>query len=178
MQPPSYQGMRSWGVFGGPLRQAIHRLKYQHDIGLGEILARPLITLLGNLDWEYDLVLPVPLGVARLRERGYNQAALLARPVALKLGARYQPEAIDRVKETRSQVGLNLTQRRENVKNAFRAQADWVTGKGILLIDDVTTSGSTLESCAAALCAAGAERVYGLTLARVDHRVQLNEGGI
>lgn len=156
------------------MHQAIHRMKYQHDVGLGEVLARPLTALLRKLDWEFDVVLPVPLGVARLRERGYNQAALLARPIALELGVRYLPRALDRVKETRSQVGLNYSQRRKNVQDAFRAQSGKVTGKGVLVIDDVTTSGSTLEACAAALRSAGAGRVYGLTLARADHRETVN----
>lgn len=178
VQPPHYRAIRSWGVFGGPLRQAIHRMKYQHDVGLGEVLARPLTSLLRKLDWEFDTVLPVPLGVARRRERGYNQAALLARPIALELGVSYLPRALDRVKETRSQVGLNLSQRRENVRDAFRAQSGKVTGKGILVIDDVTTSGSTLEACAVALSSAGAGRVYGLTLARADHRVGVSEYNI
>ena len=174
LHPPHYHALRSWGVFGGPLREAIHRMKYQHDVGLGEVFARHLISLLGDFGWDFDLVLPVPLGVARLKERGYNQAALLARPIALRLGIDYRPNAIDRVKETRSQVGLNLSQRRENVRNAFSARAEWVTGRGVLVVDDVTTSGSTLEACAEALSTAGAGRVYGLTLARTDPRISNN----
>ena len=164
--PPHYSAMRSWAVFDGPVRTALHRLKYNRDVALGEVLARPLIDQLNGLKWRVDLITPVPLGKTRRAQRGYNQAALLAWPLALGCGITYRPQALMKVRETRTQVGLTLTQRRENVAEAFRAKAAEVSGKRILVVDDVTTSGATMEACATALLSAGAERVYGLTLAR------------
>lgn len=166
--PPPYKALRSWAVFSGALRNALHRLKYQGDIALGEILARPLIEMLNSLNWELDMITPVPLGVARRKERGYNQAALLAIPLSLGCGKTYEPRALSKIRETSSQVGLTWVQRRENVIEAFRARTNYVNGKSVLVVDDVTTSGATLEACAHALIEAGARQVYCLTLARAE----------
>ncbi len=163
---PRYTALRSWAAFDGTVRNAVHQLKYRKDIGLGEVLAHPLVDLLQSVSWQIDLLAPVPLGLARLAERGYNQSSLLARPIALALNIPFRPRVLSRARETRTQVGLTAAERRINVLGAFVAQADWVMGRNILVIDDVTTSGSTLEACAEALFAAGARQVYGLTLAR------------
>lgn len=162
----SYTALRSWAVFGDQIRAAIHKLKYKRDVGLGEALSKPMIQALLRLDWHFDVILPVPLGLARLQERGYNQAALLARPIALFFQVPYQTRFLKRVRETRSQVGLSLSERIENVSGAFQAYPQAVAGKNMLVIDDVTTSGSTLDACAHALIESGANRVYGFTLAR------------
>jgi competence protein ComFC len=166
LSPPHYVALRSWALFGGSVRNALHRLKYRRDIGLGDALSHPLIDYVSQFDWPLNLIVPVPLGQKRMTERGYNQAALLARPLALALGISHQPGALWRARETRSQVGLSAALRKENVADAFRANARLVTGRSILVVDDVTTTGSTLDACAAALKAAGAHAVYGLTLAR------------
>ena len=165
-QPPSYEAVRSWAQFGGPVRNALHRLKYHRDIGMGDILAQYLVALMKSLDWRIDIITPVPLGVQRQRERGYNQAALLAQPLSLGLKVAYKPKAIYRSLETQSQVGLTLLQRRENVQGAFAAKGKEINGKNILVVDDVSTSGATLNACSDALLSAGANKVYGLTLAR------------
>lgn len=164
--PPHYTAVRSWAVFGGSIRLAIHLLKYKRNVGLGEALSRHLVHLLETLDWQVDLLAPIPLGVARLAERGYNQADLIARPLALGMGISYKPRAISKVRDTPSQVDLSAAQRRQNVAGAFQAHAKLVKERRILLIDDVMTSGATLDACAAALLEAGARQVYGLTLAR------------
>lgn len=164
--PPSYTALRSLAAFNGPLRQAMHRLKYARDIALGEALARPLLQMLQQLEWPIDLVTAVPIGVARRAERGYNQATLLAFPLALAGGVPFRPQALLKVRETRSQVGLNHAQRRENVSEAFQARSEIVAGRRVLVVDDVTTSGATIEACASALSKAGAPQVFGLTLAR------------
>jgi len=166
VSPPPYRAMRSWAAFNGPLREALHRLKYKGDVALGEVLARPLIRILHELDWPLDLVAAVPLGIARQAQRGYNQASLLAFPLSLGSRKKYSSKALAKVRETRSQVGLTAAQRRENVAQAFRAEEKLVYGKRVLIVDDVTTSGATLEACAAALLQAGADQVYALTLAR------------
>ncbi len=164
--PPPLKALRSWAAFGGPLREALHRLKYEGDVALGEVLARPLIKIVLESDWRIDLVTAVPMGIARRAQRGYNQASLLAFPLALGCGKLFRPGALEKVRETRSQVGLTAAERRENVARAFRAEARVVREKQVLVVDDVTTSGATLMSCANALIEAGASQVYGLTLAR------------
>jgi competence protein ComFC len=163
--PPGFTAMRSWAYFAGPLRNAMHRLKYKGDIALGDALAQPLIRLLATTDWNIDLVTAVPLGVARQAERGYNQAALLAKPIAISRGAPLRLKALRKLRETRSQVGLSVLERRQNVENAFQADPGSVQGKRILLIDDVTTSGATVKACTKALNQVGARQVFVLTLA-------------
>lgn len=167
--PPSYTSLRSWAIFSGPLRNAIHRLKYKGDIALGEILARPLIEIVYSLSSEIDAVVPVPIGIARKTERGYNQAAILGFPIALGCGIPFRPGWLVKIRETRSQVGLTHSERQENLREAFRANAESVIGKRILIVDDVVTSGATMKACSAALLEGGAAEIYGLSLARSGH---------
>jgi ComF family protein len=169
--PPVYQAIRSYGVFEGPLREAIHRLKYQRDIGLGEALSKHLIELYNELKWEIDLVMPVPLSAKRAKERGYNQSGLLAHPLAYAVHKPYQPGALQRNRDTLTQVGLSAIKRQQNVQGAFTAHVEKVSGKVVLVIDDVMTTGSTISACAQALRKAGASAVYGLTLARATQKV-------
>ena len=166
---PPYTALRSVAFFEGTLRQALHRLKYAGDLALGEALACHLIQKYQQMDWGVELVVPVPLGIAREAERGYNQAALLAWPLALSVGLIYRPSALIKARETRSQVGLGFVERRLNIAGAFRADPTIVHGKTVLVVDDVTTSGATLQACAEALLAAGCDQVYGLTLARTSY---------
>jgi len=163
---PPYSSLRSWATFTGPVRNALHQLKYHHNLGLGEALSRKLIENLDLLDWVVNLVVPVPLGIARLRERGYNQSELLAYPLALGAGYCYDKKALSRSRETQSQVGLTASQRKKNVYGAFKADPIRVANQSILIVDDITTSGATIEACATALLDAGAQQVFGLTLAR------------
>ncbi|MDZ4158176.1 MAG: phosphoribosyltransferase family protein [Anaerolineaceae bacterium] len=133
---------------------------------MGEALAQHLRALLYQHRWRVDLVIPVPLSTQRLRERGYNQAGLLAFPLAIACRLTYSPYSLQRVHETRSQVGLNEKERLHNVRGAFRANPHKVRGRTALIVDDVATTGATIESCASALLEAGAVSVYGITLAR------------
>jgi competence protein ComFC len=166
---PNFTALRSWALYDGPVREAVRRLKYRRNISLGLVLSQPLIKLLIKLSWEVDMVIPVPLGVARLKERGYNQAVLIARPLALRIGVPCENQGLQRVRETRSQVGLSYDQRRDNVKNAFLAKQEIVSKHSILVIDDVATSSATLDACAAALLAAGSKDIYSLTYARTGY---------
>ncbi len=165
-QPPAFDALRSWAVFAAPLRQALHSLKYRRNLGLGESLARQMAPFVSGLEWKADVFLPVPLSASRLRERGYNQVGLVARPLALLLGWRYLPQALTRIRETRSQVGLTPTERRANVRDAFRARTSLVQGRRVVLVDDVATTGATLDAAAQALRRAGAIEVRAVTLAR------------
>lgn len=163
---PQFQILRSWSVFEGALRNALHRLKYRRDVGLGEALVPQLSLFVSSLGWSFDLVVPVPLSRERLRLRGYNQVGLIARPLAMALGVAYAHSAVARVRDTRSQVGLTRSERRENVRAAFRAAPAGFAGRSVLLVDDVATTGSTLSACAAALTTSGVRQVLALTVAR------------
>jgi len=163
---PSYYAARSWAVFDGQLRKAIHRLKYAGDMSLADILARPMLSLLGDQNWKIDIVVPVPISRTRRKTRGFNQAALLALPIALGSNYPFRSQALIKTRETHTQVGLSLQQRRANVAGAFRASKQYTQHKGVLVVDDVMTSGATMEMCARALLASGASNVYGLTLAQ------------
>lgn len=155
-----------WGLHHGPLRHALHRLKYRRDLGLGEVLADHLVELAKEKNLVDFLVLPVPLGKQRLRERGYNQASLLAQPLAMRLDFPYIPKALRRVRDTRTQVGLSLEERRKNVLGAFEADAFKINGAKVLVVDDVLTTGATINAAGKALKDAGARYVVGLTMAR------------
>jgi len=170
-----YQTLRSYGLFDGPLREALHRLKYQRDIGIGEALSKHIIELYNDQKWEIDIIVPVPLSRKRARERGYNQAGLLARPLAYAIQKPFQPEALHRSRDTRSQVGLRAKERRENVDGSFIADVQRVNGKVVLVIDDVMTTGSTINACAQALRVAGASVVYALTLARAVSKTDTDD---
>jgi ComF family protein len=155
-----------WGLHSGPLRSALHGFKYRRDLGLAEAFGVLLAETFTRAGEEVDMVVPVPLGKQRLKERGYNQAALLASAFSAVTGLDYRPCAAHRIRETRSQVGLSVEERQSNVSGAFSAQPEIVTGKRLLLIDDVMTTGATLNACALALKNAGAAAVASLTLAR------------
>lgn len=165
-KPPAFVELRSAFIFKGPVRKAIHRLKYARDLGLGEALSKHLIKMPEIMNWPLDCVTSVPLSHAHLSDRGYNQSNLLARPLALARQIPFIPHALWRTRETRAQVGLSAKERDINVRDAFGANANLVKNKTVVVIDDVTTTGSTIRACASALHAAGALSVYGLTLAR------------
>jgi len=141
-------------------------MKYRRNIGLGESIALQMTDFVRSLSWPIEMMIPVPLGKNRLKERGYNQVGLVARPLAYRLGLKYEPDALWKMRETRSQVGLTVSQRRENVQNAYRADPKIVNRKSILIMDDVATTGSTISACTEALLSAGAQEIYILTIAR------------
>lgn len=141
-------------------------MKYRRNVGLGEALASHMAGFLHSLQWDVDMMIPVPLGKSRLKERGYNQVALVAQPLAYHANLLYAPQALWKSRDTRSQVGLNISQRRDNVQHAYQADPTIVKRKAVLLMDDVATTGSTIASCTEALLSAGARDVYAITIAR------------
>jgi ComF family protein len=173
--------MRTLADYEGVIRECVHALKYQKNQSLGYVFSQMLRDLLIKEGWELDMIIPVPLSPKRIVERGYNQAAQIARPLAAKLGVKYNPYGLRRIRNTRSQVGLSAQERRDNVAGAFEAVSDLVRRNRILVVDDVVTTGATLSACAEALRMAGADTVYCLTLAGyvegnsasilVDHQV-------
>lgn len=152
-------------VFAGPVREAIHSLKYGNGRALAAPLAAFMVDAWRRAELSADCVVPVPLHASRQAERGYNQSALLARALAAASGLPVDEKLLARRKATRQQALLNAVERRANVKDAFLCQAA-AAGKRIVLVDDVCTTGSTLEACAGAARAAGATSVWALTLAR------------
>ncbi len=161
---PHFRALRARSSFDDPVKQALHKLKYYRDFSMGQALAAHMTGFAKSLNWNVDMMIPIPLGRQRMKERGYNQAGMVADPLAMALDIEFAPKALMRFRETRSQVGLSKLERQKNVLGAF--QAAGVSGKTILILDDVLTTGSTLSASAEALLLAGAKDVYALTVAR------------
>jgi ComF family protein len=159
---------RSCAYHGGPLRQAIHEFKYRDlqclAVPLGRLMADRWPVLAPQL--AFDSIVPVPLHPRRHRQRGYNQSALLARELGNCLQKPVVQDALVRIRATVPQVGLNPIERQNNVRGAFRCKSRGLSGMRVLLVDDVRTTGSTLESACLALREAGATSVQAYTLAR------------
>jgi ComF family protein len=155
--------------FGGALATAIRRFKYNERPDLARPLGRMLRIAARDAGLRADLVVPVPLHPRRLAERGYNQAALLAAHVAAELGAPLAARGLTRLRHTEQQAQLTRGDRLSNTAGAFRARApDRVRGRAVVLVDDVATTGATLEACRAALLLAGAASVTCLVVARAQ----------
>lgn len=164
--PPVFDQALSPGQFEGPLREAIHEFKYRPCRSLG----RPLGDWMADrvrLILDVDMIMPVPLHFTRLRHRGFNQALLLARGMSERHRVPLCYDNLMRVRPTRPQVELTGEERIKNVKGAFslRKPAE-VDARHIVLVDDVFTTGATMQECAAVLKKAGAAQVTALTLAR------------
>ena len=147
----------------------IHRLKYERGRKLGLCIARAAgEALKAHFDgWGDDLLVPIPLHKIRKRERGFNQSAILCRGLTDFLSFPVCPDALVRQRNTPSQTALNAEERQENVRDAFRVRRpEVVAGRQIALVDDVVTTGATMNGCAEVLREAGAERVVGVALVR------------
>ncbi len=160
---------RAATLYTGPIQAAIHALKYNGEKELAHYLARYLVVAFQQPPWsdletKIDLAIPVPLHTERLRERGYNQAALIAEAFSQRTKLPVETSLLLRTRHSQSQVDLQFQERQANVKGAFRATQD-LSGARVVLIDDVYTTGATLNECALALREAGVIEVYGLTLA-------------
>lgn len=168
--PPPFARARSAVVYQGVARKLVQGLKFRDRTDLAPWMARWMLRAGGELLPEGDLVIPVPLHRARFLARRFNQSAELARAVAYEVGLDYAPEALVRVRRTRQQVGLGAREREANVRGAFRvpdASLPQIKSRGIILVDDVYTTGATVAAAARVLKRAGARRVDVLTFARV-----------
>lgn len=167
-----FDRLRAFGAYDGELRQLIVLLKYNRVEALARLLAGWLALVVRETPAlaEVDALVPVPLYPRRQRERGYNQAELLARELGRWLERPVESGWLTRVKDTPSQTGLTPAQRVENVRGAFAASAK-LDRTRILLVDDVCTTGATLNACARALKRAGAASVQAATVARVVQEI-------
>jgi ComF family protein len=163
---PAFDKLRAVAIYSGPIKKAIQANKYQKDISVGIELSKLIAVYIRNENFDLGEIVPIPLGVKRLKERGYNQVSSFAFPLSLNLGVRYSPKSLVRIRETDPQVGLSAVDRHINVKNAFKADPSIVFNKNILLLDDVATTGATLSSAAKALKEAKANKVFAVTIAR------------
>ncbi len=164
--PLSIDGIRSLFLFTGLVRQAVHEFKYRHIKAMSAPLGSLLADFLRTYPLPCDILVPVPLHPKRLRERGYNQAAMLAVELGRLSGKPLVEDRLVRQRDTITQArAASAMERRSNVYDAFTCQHE-LNGERVLLIDDVCTTGATLEACATALKAAGAASVWGLTVAR------------
>jgi ComF family protein len=149
------------------VRRAVHDLKYRGIKERAALLADVLAQAIERRPLAVDILVPVPLAPARRRQRGFNQAELIAGSLGERLDWPVDPSLLVRVRETPQQIKRSAAERRENVADAFACPSpDAIMGRRVALVDDVMTTGATLGSCAEALKMAGAARVYGLVVAR------------
>lgn len=168
--PPVWGRARAVAAFDGVVRDLIHAFKYADRHDARRLFGRWLAQAGADLLPGADVLVPVPLARWRLLRRQFNQAAVLAQELSRRSGVRFHPDALRRTRATVSQVGLSHEERRRNVRNAFAVparRAAAVSGRRIVLVDDVITTGATVEACARALLSAGATQVDVLALAMV-----------
>jgi len=169
----AFDRMRSWSFYEGAVVRAILLLKFESIEPLGGLFARLLaeMTADSGADFEADVVVPVPLHRQREREHGYNQAALIAKPLAKQLGLPCKSVLLTRIRPRPDKHILTLEERWDSVRGAFATRpGSQVDNLRVLLVDDVMTTGATLDSCARTLRDVGAKSVTGLTVARARLR--------
>ncbi len=174
--PPAYDRARAVARYEGAMRQLVHGFKYHDRQDARHLLGRWLQGAGTELLSDADLLLPVPLYRLRLLSRRFNQSAELARELSRLTGVPCDPFVLQRTRRTPRQVGLTREQRRLNVRGAFKVAADrvgMVDGANVVLVEDVITTGATVEACARALRRAGAARVDVLALAMVTNPLHL-----
>lgn len=168
--PPAFAKARSAVLYDEVARLLVQRLKYKDRVDLAGAMAGWMVRVGGDVICAAQIVVPVPLHRRRLITRQYNQAAELARAIAVRTRLPYLPAVLLRTRATRQQVGLGMQARADNVRGAFAVPAHrhaQVAGRSVLLVDDVYTTGATVKAATRALLKAGADKVFVLTFARV-----------
>jgi ComF family protein len=171
-RPPAYDRARAVAHYSGAMRTLIHQFKYADRHDARALFGRWLAEAGHDLSVGIDVVVPVPLSRLRLLSRRFNQAVILAQELSRQTGLAVDSHLLQRSRFTKTQVGLTHDQRRRNLAGAFRVRRnrqDALKGRNVLLIDDVITTGATVEACARALKRAGAARVDVLALALVTN---------
>lgn len=153
--------------YEAPISDMIQRFKYRNNTYLAEPMARLMVDAIEDRGWEFDGIVPVPLHVKRLNLRGYNQAAYLAYSIGKLMGGKeVLSTVLIRIRNTPSQIGMDRDERMWNLYKSFEVrQGHIVEGKTILLVDDVLTTGSTVDHCSSVLLEAGAQKIYVATFA-------------
>jgi ComF family protein len=156
------------------LQQLMHALKYGKKFRAGEFLGKLTASHLAPFinTWNIDLIIPVPLHKLKKISRGYNQSFYVAKGIASVTGKPVDQKSIKRIKNTLTQTMMNLPEREANIKGAFKLRKSKLAGKRILLVDDVITTGSTLNECSRILLEGGAEKVFAVSpaIADLDHK--------
>jgi len=168
-QKPHFDRARSAVRYRGAAKAAVHAFKYGKTLCLAPDLVNLLTACVKTqyADARFDAVTFVPLYPKRERERSYNQANILARRLAVALGLSFVPNGLSRTRQTPSQTDLSASARRKNVHNAFEVpDKGWIKGRSLLLVDDVMTTGATVDECARILKKSGAAHVFVATVAR------------
>jgi ComF family protein len=159
---------RSVAFYEGLLRDILHKFKYEGKLNLGDVISDILIENFPNDLDEVDIIIPVPLHISKLRRREYNQSVVLGMNLAKHLKVSFNPFVLKKIRDTRPQVEIkNEDERRKNIKGAFSVvDSEKIRKRSVLLIDDVFTTGSTINECTRTLLGAGALRVQAITLMR------------
>jgi competence protein ComFC len=168
-EKPAFDAARSATRYDGVVGEALRQLKYEQALWLAPDLAGLLQNCLQAEypDLSFDLIVPVPLHHVRRRHRGYNQSAVLARALGRKIGCADQPRVLRRIRPTTSQTNLTAKERLSNVGAAFQSGTEKrLAGRKVLLVDDVMTTGATVNACAKTLKRGGAATVHVITVAR------------
>jgi len=166
----AFDRARSFAVYDRALSEAVLLLKYEQVASLADWFGAQLAAIAQNAaaEWRADVIVPVPLHRDRRRERGYNQAELVARPVARRLNLRLDTNLLVRTKPRPPQLVLSRTEHWKSVRGAYATREGMkIDNLRVLLVDDVLTTGATLDACSRALKKAGASAVFGLTVGRV-----------
>jgi ComF family protein len=171
--PPLFRRARAWAYYHygesplQPVSEAIQQFKYHRNVSVGKLLAQLAATHFPFVEERYEVIIPVPLHLDRLRWRGFNQAQLLSQAIGRTHQIRIDPFLLERSRPTVPQTQLKESERRENVKGAFTVTVpEQIQERQVLLVDDVYTSGATVTECTKALMRAGAKAVDVFTLAR------------
>jgi ComF family protein len=162
-EPPRFDATLAALAYEFPADALLQGLKFRGELALATLFSDLLMEKFSSR--RVDCIVPVPLSSARLRERGYNQSAEIARPLAARLGARLELELVQRVRDTAPQMELPLEERSRNVRGAFACER-MLGGATVAVVDDIMTSGATLDEVAATLKRAGAARVVNCVAAR------------
>lgn len=164
--PPAWDALHFYGPYEGTLGELIKNYKFSGNLGIEAILGNLAAETATKIVHSPDIVIPVPLHKKRLRKRGFNQSTALAKAAAQQLGAPMDIHLLERIRYTQPQTELSGEERRVNLLDAFEGITAKLSGKSVLLVDDVCTTGSTLTECARALQQAGATHIEALVLAR------------